>query len=170
MAPGGRERATSGRPSRDKGAKGGKLVRKYRPFQSEGEADMAEQITKQEAVRRALEAMGRDATPSQMQPYIKDNFGIEMSTDHISTAKGIILRKKKAGKGRRAKRPAAQGAAREGEAKEVAGRKTLVQQKPAAARGGKEAGIPLNDILYVKGLVGRFGPDPLHTLIDAFAR
>ena len=34
---------------------------------------------------------------------------------------------------------------------------------PAAARGGKEAGIPLDDILYVKGLVGRFGPDQLHT-------
>jgi hypothetical protein len=131
---------------------------------------MAEQITKMEAVRRALEAMGRDATPTQMQPYIKDNFGIEMSADHISTAKGIILRKKKAGRGKGAKRPAAQGAAaKEGEAKEGADQKTLVRQKLAPA-GGKEAGIPLDDILYVKGLVGRFGPDPLHTLIDAFAR
>ena len=46
----------------------------------------------------------------------------------------------------------------------------MVQHKPAAPRGGKEAGIPLDDILYVKGLVGRFGPDQLHTLIDAFAR
>ena len=33
-----------------------------------------------------------------------------------------------------------------------------------------EAGIPLKDILYVKGLVGRFGPDQLYTLIDALAR
>ena len=32
------------------------------------------------------------------------------------------------------------------------------------------AGIPLKDILYVKGLVGRFGPDQLYTLIDAFTR
>jgi hypothetical protein len=45
-----------------------------------------------------------------------------------------------------------------------------VQHKPAAPRSGKEAGIPLEDILYVKGLVGRFGPDQLHTLIDAFAK
>jgi hypothetical protein len=48
--------------------------------------------------------------------------------------------------------------------------KVLVQPKPSAASGGKEAGIPLDDILYVKGLVGRFGPDQLHTLMDAFAR
>jgi hypothetical protein len=35
---------------------------------------------------------------------------------------------------------------------------------------GKEEGIPLDDILHVKVLVGRFGPEQLHTLIDAFAR
>jgi hypothetical protein len=34
---------------------------------------------------------------------------------------------------------------------------------------GKEPGIPLDDILYVKQLVGRFGAAPLHTLINAFA-
>jgi hypothetical protein len=48
--------------------------------------------------------------------------------------------------------------------------KAFVQPKPHAAGGGKEAGIPLDDILYVKGLVGRIGPEQLHTLIDAFAR
>jgi hypothetical protein len=44
--------------------------------------------------------------------------------------------------------------------------------RPAAApmAGGKEAGIPLDDILYVKQLVGRIGPGQLHTLIDAFAK
>ena len=85
---------------------------------------MAEEITKQEAVRRALKAMGRAATPSQMQPYIKEKFNIEMSTDHISTSKGIILHpKKKGGKKKGAKEPAAQGAvATEGEAKEGVGR------------------------------------------------
>jgi hypothetical protein len=130
---------------------------------------MAEEITKHEAVRRTLQAMGRKATPSQMQPYIKEKFNIEMSVNHISNSKSILLQKKKGGKG--AKRPAAQGtAATEGEAKEGVGRKMVVQHKPAAPRGGKEAGIPLDDILYIKGLVGRVGPDQLHTLIDAFAR
>ncbi len=45
-----------------------------------------------------------------------------------------------------------------------------MQHKPAATPVVKEAGIPLEDILYIKGLVGRFGRDQLHTLIDAFAR
>src|SRR5262249_53352103 len=103
---------------------------------------MAEQITKQEAVRRALKAMGRAATPTQMQPYIKEKFNIEMTTDHISTAKSTVLHKKKSGKG--AKKLAAHGAAStEGEAKEGVGRKVVVQHKPAPARSGKEAGIPL---------------------------
>jgi hypothetical protein len=75
--------------------------------------------------------------------------GIEMSTDHISTAKGGILRAGRKGKG-----PA----------------KKASTPKPAAASNGKQAGIPLNDILYVKVLVGRFGPEQLHTLIDAFAK
>jgi hypothetical protein len=44
-------------------------------------------------------------------------------------------------------------------------RKALDQPPPE-----DEAGIPLKDILYVKGLVGRFGPDQLYTLIDALAR
>src|SRR5262249_54832816 len=82
-----------------------------------GEADMAEEITKQEAVRRALKAMGRAATPTQMQPYIKEHFGIEMTTDHISVSKSTVLHQMKGGKGKEAKKPAAQGAAAaEGEA------------------------------------------------------
>jgi hypothetical protein len=136
-----------------------------------GEADMAEEITKQEAVRRALKVMGRAATPTQMQPYIKQQFGIDMTTDHISTSKGIILHKKKGGRGKGTKKPAAQETAvEEGGVKEEAGRKVVVQQKPTVARSGKEAGIRLDDILNLKGLVGRLGPDQLHTLIDALAR
>jgi hypothetical protein len=137
---------------------------------------MAEQITKLEAVRRALGALGRDARPAQMQPYIRDHFGIEMTAEHISTSKGDILSKKKAGKkkagkGGAARRPAAQdAAARKAEVKEGAAQQVVVQRKPASARGGEGAGIPLDDILYVKELVGRFGPGQLHTLIDAFAR
>ena len=65
---------------------------------------MAEKISKQEAVRRALAHFGNDAKPAQMRPWIKAELGIEMSTDHISTAKGDILRK--AGLGGRPKRSA----------------------------------------------------------------
>src|SRR4051794_11489687 len=62
-------------------------------------------ISKMEAVRRALGAMGSEATPSQLQPFIKSKFGITMTTDHISTYKGDI-RRKAAGQAKSAARPA----------------------------------------------------------------
>src|SRR5262245_66016589 len=63
-------------------------------------AKKSNEMSKKEAVRKALEAMGKDAKPSEMQPFIKEKYGIDMTTDHISTAKGEILRagKKKAKK------------------------------------------------------------------------
>jgi hypothetical protein len=87
----------------------------------------------------------------------------------------MILHKKKSDRGKGAKKPAAQGApVEEGgvnpePAKEEVGQTAVVRQKPAPT-GGKVAGIPLDDILNLKRLVGRLGPDQLHTLIDAFAR
>jgi hypothetical protein len=118
-------------------------------------------MTKLDAVRQALAALGGDAKPLAIQAYLKDRLGMEVKTNLISVYKKDLAR-----------RAAAQGtAAKKGKAKEEAGDdRALVQPKPPAAGGGKEAGIPLDDILYVKGLVGRFGPDQLHTLIDAFAR
>jgi hypothetical protein len=118
------------------------------------EQHVADTISKQEAVRRALAHFGRDAKPAEMQGWIKQQFGIEMSTDHISTAKGEVLRK--AG------------------AKKAAAPKPQVQRAAASTSPAKctgtDSGIPLADILAVKDLVGRLGAGPLHTLIDAFAR
>jgi hypothetical protein len=128
---------------------------------------MAEKITKQEAVRRALKELGNDAKPAQMRGWIRDTLGIEMTADHISTSKGAILRKQ-AGKG---KSSAKRAAAKKVGPKKKAAPGPEAQPRPAPANGqGKEVGIPLVDILYVKQLVGRFGPQQLHTLIDAFAR
>ena len=95
---------------------------------------------------------------------------MEVKTNLISVYKKDLARR--AGKGKGAKKPTAQEAtAKKGEAKVGAGdNRTIKQPRPPAAGGGKEAGIPLSDILYVKGLVGRFGPNQLHTLIDAFAQ
>jgi hypothetical protein len=127
---------------------------------------MAEKISKQEAVRRALAHFGNDAKPAQMKPWIKAELGIEMSTDHISTAKGDILRK--AGlKGRRSPKRAAKAPARKSASKAVPPPAPPAHEgpKPAAAKAGD---IPLDDILYVKELVGRVGPEQLHRLIDAF--
>jgi hypothetical protein len=130
----------------------GKLGKKRHLYCPNSESDMAEKISKQEAVRRALAHFGNDAKPAEMKAWIKDELGIEMGADHISTAKGSIL--KAAGK-RKAKK---------------AGPKSLAD-KPAAKQppAATKSGIPLQDILYVKGLVGRFGREQLHTLINAFA-
>src|SRR5437660_12681051 len=53
---------------------------------------MAEKITKQEAVRRSLAKLGPDAMPVDIQKDVKDSFGIDMSTAHISTTKGQLRR------------------------------------------------------------------------------
>jgi hypothetical protein len=119
---------------------------------------MAEKITKQEAVRRALAHFGREAKPAQMKGWIKEEFRIDMSTDHISTAKGEILRKAREGK-----KPAAREAGPKPSAPPQA------KPTPAPATGGGSGRIPLEDILAVKDLVGRLGAGPLHALIDAFA-
>jgi hypothetical protein len=50
-------------------------------------------ITKMEAVRRALAKLGRDAKPLQLKAFIESALGVEMNADHISTYKGILLRK-----------------------------------------------------------------------------
>jgi hypothetical protein len=112
---------------------------------------VGEKITKMEAVRRALAKMGRKAKPSEIQPYVKATFGIEMSTDHISTYKGNILNKK------RAKKPAAPAAPAAPDSKPRA---------PRAAGGS----ILLEDVLTAKALLDRIGAERLHVLIDGLAK
>ncbi len=83
-----------------------------------------------------------------------------MGADHISTAKGSIL--KAAGKGKsKAKASTAKTASPAVPAKKDAA---------APAPSGRAAAIPREDILYITALVGRVGSGPLHTLIDAFAK
>jgi hypothetical protein len=124
---------------------------------------MAEQISKQEAVRRALAHFGNDAKPAQMQGWIKSEFGIEMGADHISTAKGEILRKAGVKRKRGKKKPGRPKAGKPSAAV------TVTSAPVAAPARAKAGGIALDDILSVKALLGRVGPDQLHKLIDALA-
>ncbi|HYT88644.1 MAG TPA: hypothetical protein VEL76_08035 [Gemmataceae bacterium] len=131
----------------------------------------AQPMNKMQAVRRALNEMGPDATPSQMQPYIKQKFGIDMSTDHISTYKGDIRRKAKeakkaAPKAAAAAKPAAAKPAAKGKAKAKAAPAAAAKAPPKAAGGS----VSLHDIQTLKGLVGRVGAQQLRTLIDLFSR
>jgi hypothetical protein len=113
-------------------------------------------MTKVEAVRRALQALGKDALPSKLQPYIKQTFGIDMTPAHITTCKGGILRK---GKKKPGPKPKVQP-------------EPLVRQSAPTppARPAAKNGITLEDIQSVKGLIGRVEPDQLKGLIDLLSK
>jgi hypothetical protein len=128
-----------------------------------------------EAVRQALAHFGGDARPSAMRPWIKEQFGIDMSADHISTYKGDI-RRKQAARAQSTASPspavAAARAAKPAATRRPAAKKSAAPrpqpQKATAPQGA--SGISLEDLQAVKDLVGRVGPDRLRALIDLFAR
>jgi hypothetical protein len=111
-----------------------------------------EKISKQEAVRRALAELGNDTTPTVIQGLVKERFAIEMSKDHISVCKGKILRNRPA-KGKKATK------------------QKVAAQSPATSSAVPSKGvIAVEDVLIVKELTGRLGPDQLLTLIGALAK
>jgi len=116
-------------------------------------------ITKMEGVRRALADLGGDAKPMQIQGFLREKLGIAMSTDHISTYKGVLAKKGK-GKGKAArKKPGPKPA------------QAAAPAAPVPREGARPAGgISLADLQAVKGLLGRLGPDQLRGLIDLLAK
>jgi hypothetical protein len=114
-------------------------------------------MTKKEAVQRGLADLGPDAKPAQLKGHIKTKYGIDMTTDHISTVKGNLRSKRKGAR----KAPAQASAARAAERKGLA---------PAPAPRGNGHSIGLDDIATAKGLVERIGADSLRKLIDVLAR
>jgi hypothetical protein len=110
-----------------------------------------ESITKKEAVRRALATLGKKAKPLAIQGWIKDNLHLDLTTAHISTTKGELLRKP---------------------TKKPSGSKPAVLAEPAmaAVKGATEKGVQMDDILKLKELVGRVGPKHLHILIDVMSK
>jgi len=50
-------------------------------------------VNKMEAVRQALVELGNDATTTNLQGFLKERFGLEMSTKFIATYRGDILKK-----------------------------------------------------------------------------
>jgi hypothetical protein len=106
--------------------------------------------SKQDAVRRALRQLGKNARPVEIKDFVKTQFGLEMTLDHVSSAKGKVLRK--GGKRKaKVKKPAA------------------AAKKPAAAHA-TAGNIDLKDVAAVKELVKRVGADGLRSLIDLLAR
>ncbi len=109
-------------------------------------------ISKVDAVRKALAALGKEGMPGKIQEYVKKTFGIDMTIGHISNCKSELMRKK-------TKKAAAP--------KAVAAAPVLapaVHAKAPTTSGGK--GVSLQDVATVKGLVGRVGQGNLKSLID----
>jgi hypothetical protein len=110
--------------------------------------------TKMDMVRDALAHFGKKAKPAQMKPYIKDTFGVDMSTDHISTYKGNILRKKG---GRKKPGPGPKGA------------QAAVADTVHRGPGRRPSAVSFHDLNTVKDLLGRVGARELRSLIDLLA-
>jgi hypothetical protein len=119
---------------------------------TKGTAAAGRGITKQDAVRRALATLGKQATAKDIQKHVKDTFNLDMTIDHIYTAKSSVLAK---GKKKTKKASVTQAAA---------------EKPPAPVVRPPAAGIRLEDIEAVKGLLRRVGADSLKTLVNLLAR
>src|SRR4051794_3011753 len=105
-------------------------------------------LTKMEAVRRALQDKGKDATPSLLKPYIKEKFGFDMTPEHITSCKTKVLQ---AG---RAKKP---------------GPRPKVQAA-TVAETTKAVGPPMTKFDGVKRALADLGPDAMPLAIQGHVK
>jgi hypothetical protein len=135
------------------------------------------QITKVEAVGRAMAALGEEASRGDIQGYVRQKFGVKIGLDHISNCKGELAK-------RAAKTPPGgpQAAAAKPGAATTASRKPTAstlqtaepapaaQMRPIGSNGSSRTSILLEDVLTAKILIDRVGAGPLKTLIDGLAK
>jgi hypothetical protein len=108
-----------------------------------------------EAVRQAMNALGSDALPSEIQKYIKDNFDVEMNTNMISSYKSTIREKAGLPSSRRKKK--------RGRPKKTAATATATAAAiPAVPRDA----VPWKDLHTIKDIVGRLGKKGLRDLVE----
>src|ERR1022692_2367725 len=50
-------------------------------------------LTKVEAVRRAIAALGEEASRGDLQGYVRQKFGVKIGLDHISNCKGELAKR-----------------------------------------------------------------------------
>ena len=136
------------------------------------------QITKVEAVGRAMAALGAEASRGDIQGYVRQKFGVKIGLDHISNCKGELA--KRAGKAATpaglqtasAKPAAAPSASRRPTAPEARAAQpaTATQTRPVGGNGSSHTSILPEDVLTAKLLIDRVGAGPLKTLIDGLAK
>jgi len=113
-------------------------------------------VSKMDAVREALRQLGWDAKPAQIQGFIKEKFGVEMTLDHISNYKSDIRRKGGKGKKRGRKpgpKPAAAGAA-----------------PKAAANSRRRSHLSIQEADTLRRLLRDVEPGALKGMIDVLSR
>ena len=114
-----------------------------------GDGQPFEKLTnKAEAIRRALAKLGNKAMPTEIQEFIKTNFGVEMTTKVISVYKSKLAKKK----GKPGRKPKEAGAVGEAAPKPVA-----------------QGSVTFKDMRTVKEISNRLGPDRMRELVALMA-
>jgi len=106
-------------------------------------------LSKMDAVRQALNELGKDAQPLAIQEFV-NKLGIKMETGVISSYKTTITKASASGNGRRKKkkgRPAG-----------------------AAAKARPAGGISVGDIQTIKSLSDKLGADMVSKLAGVLAK
>jgi hypothetical protein len=104
---------------------------------------------KMEAVRQAMESLGNDAQPTEIQSFVKEKFGQEMTANMVSSYKSSV-RKKLGLKGRRRKR----GRPRKGEG------------APAVPATTSHDAVAWKDLRTIRDMAGRLGKKGLRELVE----
>jgi hypothetical protein len=118
-------------------------------------ANGAEKVSKMEAMRRAVQSLGKEASPKDLQGHIEKEYKLTMSYDMASTYKSSVLKEL-------------------GKAKKPGGKPS---KRPASSSGGQKpvaratvGGISLEDIRAVKDLADRIGAEKVQQLAQVLAK
>jgi hypothetical protein len=125
---------------------------KHNPDSTAGQGTTTGAHSKMDAVRQALNSLGRDAKPPALDSYIREHFGMSIPHNMISSYKSQLRSKKKGGKGARRGRPPASESA-----------------KAVEAVAEERQRVSFKDLQEVKTLAGRLGIAKLQKLVEVLA-
>lgn len=112
--------------------------------------------SKLEGVRWALQKLGNEAKPIQIQSWLKDTFTLDMPVSTITNYKSTLLSKTSKSKAapKKVGRPA----------------KTTAKAATAPKPAGPVGGINLDDLRAVKAVIDRLGAAKVSQLAQALAK
>jgi hypothetical protein len=109
-----------------------------------GETGREVLTNKLEGVRRAVRALGKDATPADILKFLKEHFDIDMTAKMVSSYKSLVLKQ------RAAKRQAAR----------------QTRDEPPRPQAPPRGDVSLEDIRTLKEVGDRLGPEQFRELIE----